>query len=89
MSGAFDVTVASASLATANIIAGLAVVFWAVRALAAKRSARASALVVEIAAHAPEDDGYEHEFEQRNTPRTAAPGESDCEEDVGTPRRQP
>ena len=83
---AFDVTVASAFVATA-VVAGLAA--WAVRALAAKRSARASALVVEIAAHAPEDDGYEHEFEQRNTPRTAAPGESDCEEDVGTPRRQP
>ena len=51
-------------------------------ALLAKRRARDNALIVQIAEHAPEDDGDEHECEKHTHSRTAAPGDSDYEDDT-------
>ena len=50
-------------------------------ALRARARARNNALAVRMAECAPDDDCDEHEVEIRECPRTAAPGDSDHEED--------
>lgn len=49
-----------------------------------QKRARENAMLVEMASVAPLDDGDEHEIEQHTHPRTAAPGDSDVDDDHGT-----
>lgn len=46
------------------------------------RRARANALIVEMAEHAPVDDGDEHEEEKHSHTRPPAPGDSDVDDDL-------
>lgn len=77
--------VAGASLA---LVVVLGTCLWRAFLHAKRRSRdRTNRLVVEMADTAPVDDGEEHELEKHGRPRSAAPGDSDMEEDhfvVGT-----
>ena len=57
--------------------------------LVARRRAKKNARIVQMAEYAPEDDCEEHECETHSTARTAAPGDSDYEDDsLSTPRQK-
>ena len=57
--------------------------------LVARRRAKKNARIVQMAEYAPEDDCEEHECETHTTSRTAAPGDSDYEDDsLSTPRKK-
>lgn len=75
--------VAGGSLA---LVAVLLSCLWRLLANAQHHTrARANRVVVEMADSAPVDDGDEHELEQHGRLRTAAPGDSDIEEDHFAP----
>lgn len=69
------------TLAIAVVLAAMvaSVRLWTV--MLARQRRRHNALAVKIADQAPVDDGDEHEFERHGDTRTAAPGDSDFEED--------
>ena len=72
------VTVALVAISIARVMA----------LVVARRKVRHNRLMVQIADHAPEDDGDEHELEKHNTSRSAAPGDSDYEDDpLSSPRK--
>ena len=56
--------------------------------LVARRKFKHNRLIVQMADHAPEDDGDEHELEKHSSSRAAAPGDSDYEDDaLATPSK--
>lgn len=79
----------TALVVAGGILALVVVLFsctWRVLVHVRRRSRnRSNRLVVEMAADAPVDDGDEHDLEQRGRLRSAAPGDSDIEEDHFAP----
>ena len=71
-----------AVVAIASVLCFACMIVRGVSAVVARRRRRHNALIVEIADYAPEDDCEEHELEKHTTARTAAPGDSDHEDDM-------
>ena len=78
-----------AATALAVFVCVVCMLVYMASARRVRERARANALMVEMAEHAPEDDHDEHECEQLGDARAAAPGDSDFEEDpiAGKPRK--
>ena len=75
------VVIGCAAIVLVAVVVCICAVVRIVSVVVASRRARSNALIVQLAEFAPEDDGDEHECEQHNASRSAAPGDSDYEED--------
>ena len=74
-----------AALALCVVLGLLCALVRVVSVVRANERARSRRLAVQIADHAPVDDGDDHEDEKHSDMRAAAPGDSDFEDD--TPRK--
>ena len=77
-----ETVVWGALISLAALLLLVAIVVRTIRAMKARERARHNALAVHMAECAPDDDCDEHEVAVRESPRTAAPGDSDHEEDM-------
>ena len=87
-----DVSPEAVALVVAGGLVAVALVTIAVARVmtlaVARRKVRHNIIMVQIADNEPEDDNDEHELEKHSTFRSAAPGDSDYEDDpLASPRR--
>ena len=82
-----DAIVWGALISMVGILLLMLAVARTVSVLKRREHLRQNALAVRMAETAPDDDCDEHEVEVREYPRSAAPGDSDFEEDTVTGKR--